>query len=392
MRFFSWLFATTAAFLFVGATHDARAQFTFASDNGGNSAYSDGWQSGDNGGSGFNAWIFNNGANSGEFIGSPAGNGMGTTGIGTSAFGVYSTQNGQYYNAYRQIAAGMGIGDAFSFWWAMAWDTGANGLNKGIALKAGTNDVIAINNNGTSPNITVNAINSNFGYGTTPMLVTVTRTSGTQYSFSMSPDRDGTGSYSVTINSTSAIDGFNIYGSNNTGDGARNVYYNNFANYNTGVFTQGGTVINASRFTSTGNLSVDSNTTLALTGSGNNNYTGSTTIGSGSTLRFEGAGTSDFASAISGAGNVFISNSAGVLNLIGNNSGLTGAITVSSGILEARSANSLGSTAAGPRWPVAVPSRSSPAAPASASRTPSTSQGSGLAASAPLIILGETIP
>jgi hypothetical protein len=44
---------------------------------------------------------------------------------------------------------------------------------------------------------------------------------------------------------------------------------------------------------------------------------------------------------------VVISNSAGVLNLIGNNTGFTGAITASSGILEARNANSLGTTAAG---------------------------------------------
>jgi autotransporter-associated beta strand protein len=59
-------------------------------------------------------------------------------------------------------------------------------------------------------------------------------------------------------------------------------------------------VTNANTFTGVGALAVGNNTTLALSGSGNNNYTGATTISNGSTIRFQGSGTSDFASAISG--------------------------------------------------------------------------------------------
>ena len=80
---------------------EAKAQFTFATDNAGNSAYSDGWASGDNGGSGFGSWtISTTNAAAGVFIGNPANNGMGTTGIGTTAFGLFSSADQiQVYNS-----------------------------------------------------------------------------------------------------------------------------------------------------------------------------------------------------------------------------------------------------------------------------------------------------
>jgi len=319
---------------------EARAQFTFDSDNGGN--YGGTWANGSNGGSGFAPWEITSGANTGVFIGSPAANGMGTSGIGTTAFGLWSTGAG-YTDAIRG-GFGMGVGDSLSFYWAMNWD--ANAGAKGIDFRVDGNAVYNINNGGSST-ITAGGVNADTAYGTTPMLVTLTRTSGTQYSFSMT-SRSGGSTYSTTFNQSGAINNFKIYiGNQNEGNGNRNIYFNNFAVTNSGVFNQGGSVSNANRFTGGGNLSVGNNTTLALNGSGNNDYTGTTTVNTGSTLRFEGAGTSDFASAISGGGAVVISNSAGVLNLIGNNTGFTGAITASSGILEARNANSLGTTAAG---------------------------------------------
>ena len=339
---YTWMLIAFSALAIFFMAQNSRAQFTFATDNGGNSAYSDGWQSGDNGGSGFNAWTFNNGLNSGEFIGSPANNGMGTTGIGTTAFGVYGNQNGQYYNATRSLSAGLGIGDSFTFGWAMNWDTGASGLNKGIEFRSGSTNIFSINNSGTSSAITVNGVDTGFGYGTNPMFVTLTRTA-TGYSFSMTPDRDGTGSYSATISSNVTIDGFNIYGSGIDNNGNRNVYYNNFAKTNSGVFTQGGSVTNANTFSGTGALSIGNNTTLILSGGGNNNYTGATTISNGSTLVFAGSGTSQFASTIGGSGgNLVMSNSSGTV-LINSNNSYTGNTTIAAGALVIGHANALGS-------------------------------------------------
>ena len=318
----------------------SHAQFTFATDNADN--YGGNWTVGTDGGSGFGGWGFSEGANSGSFLGNPSGNGIANTAMGTTAFGMFATGTG-YANRSRGFDVGMGIGDVFTFDWGMNWD--ANTGAKGFDLKAGGTSLFNINNGGSST-ITVNGAAANTNYGTGNMAVTLTRTAS-GYTFSMT-SRSGGSAYTTAIVTSSTIDNINYYiGNQNDNNGNRNIYFDNLSISNSGVFNQGGTVNNANRFTGTGNLSVGNNTTLALTGSGNNNYTGTTTIGSGSTLRFEGPGTSDLASAISGAGSVVISNGAGVLNLTGNNSGLTGAITVSSGILEARNANSLGTTAAG---------------------------------------------
>ena len=49
------------------------------------------WSNGDDGGSGFDAWSISTTGSSGYFLGNPANDGMGTTGIGTNAFGFYAT-------------------------------------------------------------------------------------------------------------------------------------------------------------------------------------------------------------------------------------------------------------------------------------------------------------
>lgn len=321
---------------------DARAQFTNATDNASN--YGGTWNAGDNKGSGFNAWSFNNGASTGQFIGNPSNNGMGTGGIGTTAFGLYSTVNGNYYNASRTLSTGMSVGDTFSFYWAMNWDTG--GGNKGIVFQNNGTDIFSINN-GSSSTITVNGTNADTSYGTSPMLVTITRTSASAYSFSMQLRENTNSTYTATINSSSAIDGFKIYGTAFDNNGNRNIYFNNFTSTNSGVFTQGGTVTNANTFTGTGALSIGNNTTLALSGGGNNNYTGTTTISNGSTLRFQGSGTSDFASAIGSSGSIVVSNGSGQVNFKADNSLFTGAITITNGTMEAWHANAFGGTATG---------------------------------------------
>ena len=113
---------------------DALAQFTFAADSATNAAYADGWASGDNGGSGFNAWsISDPGDNAGVFIGNPANNGMGTSGIGTTAFGLFSSANNSgFVSATRSFNSSLGVGDSFSFYWAMNFDGGPAGA-KGSA-------------------------------------------------------------------------------------------------------------------------------------------------------------------------------------------------------------------------------------------------------------------
>lgn len=189
------------------------------------SNYGGSWTNNSNHGTGFGNWILTSGSNSGSFIGNPANNGMGTTGIGTTAFGMFSTGTG-YFSAYRSINNGIQIGDIFSFYWAINWD--ANTGAKGFDLRSGSTTIFNVNNGGSST-ITINNVDANTNYGTAPMLVTVTRTSASQYLFIMT-SRSGGASYSTTINSSQTIDGFNIYiGNQNDGNGNRNMYVNGFS-------------------------------------------------------------------------------------------------------------------------------------------------------------------
>jgi hypothetical protein len=193
------------------------------SDNASN--YSGSWTTGSNQGSGFGTWSLSTGANIGSFIGNPASNGMGTSGIGTTAFGMFATQSG-YFNAYRSINNGIQVGDTFSFYWAMNWD--ANGGSKGFDLRSGGTTIFNVNNGG-SATITTTDGNANTSYGTTPMLVTITRTSASAYSFSMT-SRSGGATYTTTIINSATIDGFNFYiGNQNSGSGERNMFVNGFS-------------------------------------------------------------------------------------------------------------------------------------------------------------------
>ena len=189
------------------------------------SNYASSWANNSNQGTGFGAWSLNAGASSGSFIGNPANNGMGDNGIGTTAFGMYATGSG-YFNAYRSINNGIQVGDTFSFYWAINWDAG--GGSKGFDLRSGGTTIFNVNNGGSATITTTNG-NANTSYGTTPMLVTITRTSAAVYSFSMT-SRSGGATYTTTISNSATIDGFNFYiGNQNDGSGQKNMFVNGFS-------------------------------------------------------------------------------------------------------------------------------------------------------------------
>lgn len=219
------LLGTLAALCF---PMDATAQFLFSDDA---SNYSTPWANGDNGGNGYNAWaIASGGPDAGSFIGNPSSDGMGTSGIGITAFGMFG-HSGDYVNCVRYFGKGgtnvpMQIGDVFRFYWAMNFDCGTSG-SKGFDLRAGSSTVFNVNNSNSS-DITTSAGLANSGYGTDPMLVTLTRTSWTEYSFTMT-SRSGGSTYSTIISSTANIDNINMYaGDQQDNAGQRNIYFNGF--------------------------------------------------------------------------------------------------------------------------------------------------------------------
>ena len=345
------------AALFLAASDQAHAQFTFASDSASN--YGGTWNNGSDQGTGFGGWGLSAGDSSGSFLGNPSNNGMGTTGIGTTAFGTFSTGSG-YFNASRGFDTGMQVGDTFSFYWSINWD--ANSGFKGFDLKSVGTTIFNVNNGGNST-ITTTLGTANTDFGTSPMLVTLTRLSSSQYSFSMT-SRSGGSAYSTTVNNSSSIDNFNFYiGNQNDGAGDRNMYFNSFSITNSGVYYN--TQTESRALTGGGALVVSNNSTLTLTSNGNT-FSGGTTIQSGTTLSVgNGGGTGDLSGNVANSGTltfnrtgtlnvggvvsgtgVLTKSGTGQINLQGNNA-YEGATTVSEGTLEIQNANALGGTAAG---------------------------------------------
>ncbi|MFO0362150.1 MAG: MopE-related protein, partial [Flavobacteriales bacterium] len=260
------------------ALHSAQAQYNF-SDNATN--YSGTWVNGQNFGTGYNAWaITSNGANAGTFIGNPASDGMGTTGIGTTAFGLFG-HSSNTVNAVRYFGAGgtdvpMLIGDVFSFHWAMNWDAG--GGFKGFDLREGNTLIFNVNNAGSSAITTTNGT-ADPNYGVTPMLVTLTRTSWTQYTFSMT-SRSGGATYTTTINSPANINNINIYcGNQSDNSGNRNIYFNNFNFTKAAPYETNFDVTDPRVLEGTSNLTKTGAGALVLGGA--NTYSGNTSVANG---------------------------------------------------------------------------------------------------------------
>lgn len=383
--FFSLLFILFGLF-------SARAQFNF-SDQASN--YGGTWPNGSNFGTGYNAWaITTGGSNAGTFIGNPSSNGMGTAGIGTTAHGLFG-HTGQFVNAVRFFGAGgtnvpMQIGDVFSFHWAMNWDCGSSG-SKGFDLREGTTTIFNVNNTNSATITTTNG-NANTVYGTDAMLVTLTRISWTQYTFSMT-SRSGGATFNTTINSTANINNINIYcGAQQDNNGNRNIYFNNFnftkaAPYETNFNVTEPRILSGSNNltktgagnltltgvnTFTGNVIVNANMVIITNdnqlgaapgaatankiqlGAGTLGVNASITINANrgitlnnaaSTIDVFGTNTATYNGIIAGTGGLTKAGP-GTLILGGANT-YTGTTTVSTGILRISNINALGTTAGG---------------------------------------------
>lgn len=89
-----------------------QAQAQIASDNASNAAYSGGWTNGSNGGTGFGNWTITSSGGASGFAGSF----IGSTGLSSTSFGLYSGNDaGAFSNALRPFAGGVLLaGQTFS--------------------------------------------------------------------------------------------------------------------------------------------------------------------------------------------------------------------------------------------------------------------------------------
>jgi hypothetical protein len=203
-----------------------------ASDNASDAAYSDGWQSGDNGGFGFTAWTITTGGggSSGVFIGDPVFGGIG--GMSPQSFGLYANPEAgnPFVNAERGLTGGgLSVGQTFSFQWGANWDSNGSG-NKGFNLYVGGvsgTQVVNVNMGGTY-NITFNGNDVGFQYGTNVMTWSFTMTGPNTLSVLATPRNLGDPNFTTNITVSAGIDAFRLYASSLDFGDQRQPYFNNF--------------------------------------------------------------------------------------------------------------------------------------------------------------------
>jgi len=225
----------TAAVMSAALSSGAFAQLTNAFDFGANygGVGEPGWTNGANAGFGFGDWIINNNNNgstifAGNFIGNPADAGI--SGMSTESFGLYANPagSGAFINAFRPLNTALQVGQTFSFQWGINFDGGNTTFgNKGFNLRVGTNQVVNVNNGGSS-DIQFNSISTGMGYGTQVMTWSFTYTNATTL-FVSANDRDGVGTFTTNVTVTGGISGFELYASDMAGGTQRQPYYNDFS-------------------------------------------------------------------------------------------------------------------------------------------------------------------
>ncbi|MBU3665338.1 MAG: hypothetical protein FGM15_05605 [Chthoniobacterales bacterium] len=190
---------------------------------------------------------------------------------------------GNTAKASRGLDTALGAGDTFSIDIATAYRNGS----KGIDLFVGGTKIWNFNVGGDQ----YQADGSDLGWSysqTSIFNLKVTQNSGTSITINLTRGSD---TFSTNLTVSSGFSGFDMYVSNtDQGNDLNNLFFNNLVATNSGVFSQGGTATNANSFTGSGNISVGSNTTLALSNTGNN-FSGSVTVSNGSTLRAASLGT-----------------------------------------------------------------------------------------------------
>jgi hypothetical protein len=203
----------------------------FASD------YGSSWNTGDNNGSGFNAWDLDNSNNNsntvyaGAFIGDSS-SGAADVNTGTNqSFGLFANPVGAYISAVRGFSSNLSVNDQFNVKLAVNFDNG----NKGFNLRNGVTNVFGFNvSNGASINsdFTNNAIVAQYDYGGDALIdagVQIISTDSLSYEISRTSNVGIQGIlYSGTITDINlGIDNVEFYVSGtDNGSAENNLYFN----------------------------------------------------------------------------------------------------------------------------------------------------------------------
>lgn len=209
------------------------ASVSFAATEGSDSAstYGGTWANGSGANAAFSAWSISavQGTGfAGSFIGNPSAD-AGISGMASTAFGLYANpgSSGASVTADRSFVGALSVGQTFSITWGINWDSGASG-NKGFNLYTGGvggTQIINVNNAANS-DITVNAVNTTFGYGVSAMTWSFTLLDSTTLQVQAN-DRDGVGTYSANITVAGAPDAIRLYASDMQSGNNAQPYFDN---------------------------------------------------------------------------------------------------------------------------------------------------------------------
>lgn len=184
---------------------------TIASDVASNAPYADGWQTADNGGTGFGAWTLNSGGSGGHYIGA--------SGQGDPSFGLFAGGNatGDFATATRSLTGG-----ALAAGQSLAMDLGNTGVDSGgggeigLNLTDGGSTVWTLKFIGGATDWVINdgGPGGDFGSGqgfaaNTSLAFEFTYEGGSSYSYTFGPS--GSGSNFTATNTISGIDGFELF-------------------------------------------------------------------------------------------------------------------------------------------------------------------------------------
>ena len=188
------------------ASHTAMAA-SVAIDMASNSDYGNGWQTGDNGGSGFGSWTLNSTGNGGTYVG--------TTGQGNPSFGLFSGPAGTATASRLFTSGALGVGQTFSINLGHTNNIAA-GNDIGLLLTDGGSTVFTLKFVGGGTQWLLNDGGSDFGSGqsyvaNTSIALSFTYEGSNKYSYTFGT---GSGNNFTATNTISGIDGFTLFNNN----------------------------------------------------------------------------------------------------------------------------------------------------------------------------------
>ena len=199
-----------------GSNTTAGGTVTNAMDSASNAAYSGGWNTGNNGGTGFGPWNIQAVAgNSGTFI-------------AEEGWGLWSHEGGHLVEAIRPFNAALGVGQTFSIRMKNGW-IWENGGSIGVALRSDTDQVWEIYFNGGDTHYNTPAGESDIAWTNIWLDIVFTLTGVNSYSVDVTPSGGATRTF--TGNLTGSINNLRAWSyQNGTGDEnnhMRDFYINN---------------------------------------------------------------------------------------------------------------------------------------------------------------------